>query len=216
MIAVKTNGHRRNRQRREISPDPPRVERELEDLELGPGVRMPGLAIEGVRLVDVDLGGARLGAWRLSDVAVERGNLANLIAPDLSLRRVTFSGARLTGVGWTDGVVGDVVLRDCLIDLASFAGTTFERVVFERCRLAQTDFREALLRSVRFDDCDLTECDLTGLRIDRCELRGCRLDGAGPLERLRRAEMPWADVLGNAALLAAALGIVVLEEDDPA
>jgi len=67
---------------------------------------------------------------------------------------------------------------------------------------------------VRFDDCDLTEADLTGVRIDRCELHGCRLDGAAPLERLRNATMPWADVVGNAALLAGALGIRVLEEEE--
>jgi uncharacterized protein YjbI with pentapeptide repeats len=215
MIAVKTNGDRRNRQRREISPNAPRVEGDLEDPGVAPGARVGDLVIEGVRLVDADLGGARLSASGLTDVAVERGNLANLVAPDLTLRRVSFTGARLTGVAWTEGTIGDVVFRDCLIDLATFAGTTFERVVFERCRLAQTDFREALFRSVRFDDCDLTEADLTGLRIDRCELHGCRLDGAAPLERLRNATMPWADVVGNAALLAGALGIRVLEEDEP-
>ena len=214
MIAVKTNGDRRNRQRREISPDPPRVERDPENLGLEPGARASGVVIEGVRLRDPDLGGARLSAWRLADVVVERGNLANVIAPDLVLRRVSFAGARLTGVGWTEGTIGDVVFRDCLIDLATFAGSTFERVVFERCRLAQTEFRDALFRSVRFDDCDLTGADLTGVRIDRCELLGCRLDGAAPLDRLRNATMPWADVVGNAALLAGALGIRVREEEE--
>jgi uncharacterized protein YjbI with pentapeptide repeats len=165
------------------------------------------------RVDELDLSGERVRGLRLSDVVV-RGNLANSAAPELSLERVVVQGARLTGAQWTHGRIADAVFRDCRIDLATFAGTTFERVVFEGCMLAQTDFREALLRSVRFDHCDLTEGDLTGVRIDRCELRGCTLDGLGGVERLRGAAMPWGDVVGNAALLAAALGIRVLDEEE--
>jgi uncharacterized protein YjbI with pentapeptide repeats len=167
------------------------------------------------RLVDVDLSGSRLAGWRLVDVAVDRGNLANLVAPEPSMRRVAVTGARLTGVQWTRGTITDAVFRDCRIDLATFAGTTFDRTIFDGCLLAQTDFRDALLRSVRFDHCDLTEADLTGVRIDRCELRGCTLDGLAGVERLRGAAMPWADLVGNAGLFATALGIRVLEDDEP-
>ena len=129
---------------------------------------------------------------------IQGGNLANLVAPELALRRVAVSGARLTGVQWTAGTITDAVLRDCRIDLATFAGTTFERTVFDGCVLAQADFRDALLRSVRFDHCDLSGADLTGVRLDRCELRACTLDGLVGLERLRGAAMPWADLVGNA------------------
>jgi uncharacterized protein YjbI with pentapeptide repeats len=124
------------------------------------------------------------------------------------------AGARLTGAQWTGGRIADTVFRDCRIDLATFAGTTFERVAFEDCLLAQTDFREALWRSVRFDRCDLTDADVAGVRIDRCELRGCTLDGLAGLERLRGAAMPWPDIVGHAGLFAAALGIRALDEDE--
>ena len=130
------------------------------------------------------------------------------------LRRVTLTGARITGVQWTRGTITDVVFRDCRIDLATFAGTTFERVAFEGCMLAQAELREALLRSVRFDHCDLTEADLTGLRIDGCELRSCTLDGLAGAERLRGAAMPWGDIVGHAGVFAAALGIRLLDEAD--
>ena len=155
-----------------------------------------------------------LRGLRLVDVAVERGNLANVAAPELSLSRVTLTGARLTGAQWTHGPIADTMFRDCLIDLATFAGTTFERVEFDGCRLTQSDFRDALLRSVRFEHCDLTEADIAGVRLDRCELRACTLDGLAGVERLRGAAMTWADVVGHAGLLAAALGIRVLDEDE--
>jgi len=187
------------------TPEAPRLEGEIGTLE--------DATLEQARLVDADLGGERLKGLRLIDVAIERGNLANLVAPEPMLRRVSVTGARLTGIQWTRGVLSDVVFRDCRIDLATFAGTTFERVAFEGCMLAQAELREALLRSVRFEHCDLTEADLTGVRIDGCELRSCTLDGLAGAERLRGAAMPWADLVGHAGLFASTLGIRVLDED---
>lgn len=197
-------------------PEAPRLEDEPEPLALDPETLDAGGAFDlaETRLVDVDLSGRRMRGLRLRDVAVERGNLANLVVPEPALWRVTVTGTRLTGAAWTRGTIADTVFRDCRIDLATFAGTTFERVRFEDCLLGQADFGEALWRSVRFDHCDLTEADLRGVRIDRCELHGCTLDGLIGAERLRGAALPWADVLGNAALLAAALGIRVLDEEE--
>jgi uncharacterized protein YjbI with pentapeptide repeats len=193
------------------SPAPPR----LDDDDAPPmtlAAPGDGLELKRARLLDPDLGGLRIRGLRLVDVALERGNLANLVAPELHLSRVTIAGARLTGAQWTRGRIADTVFRDCRIDLATFAGATLERTRFVGCRLEQAELREALLRSVRFDDCDLSEADFTGVRLDGCELRGCTLAGATGLERLRGAAMPWADVVGNAAALAATLGIQTLED----
>jgi uncharacterized protein YjbI with pentapeptide repeats len=187
---------------------------QLEEEEIAERGGLDDPTLEQARLVDAELGGARVKGLRLIDVEVVRGNLANLVAPEPTLRRVTVTGARLTGVQWTRGSITDVVFRDCRIDLATFAGSTFERVDFEGCMLAQAEFREALLRAVRFEHCDLTQADLTGLRIDRCELRSCKLDGLAGAERLRGAAMPWADLVGHAGLFAATLGIRVLDEDE--
>jgi uncharacterized protein YjbI with pentapeptide repeats len=194
------------------SPRAPRFEapRDLGVDDLGPAV----VGVEDARLTDLELAGARLDGVRFADVEVLRGNWANVVGAELTLTRVVVSGARLTGAAWTRGRVVDTVFRDCRIDLATFAGTTFDRVRFDDCRLVQTDFRDALLRSVRFDRCDLTEADVVGVRIDRCELRSCTLDGLAGVERLRGAAMPWADVVGNAALLAGALGIRVIDEEE--
>ena len=118
----------------------------------------------------------------------------------------------MTGLLWNEGELRHVVLRDCRIDLAAFAATELEQVVFDGCNLRQADFQDADLVCVRFDGCDLTGVDLTGARMAGCELRACTLDGLAGAERLRGAGMPWADVVGNAALLASALGIRVLED----
>jgi uncharacterized protein YjbI with pentapeptide repeats len=180
-----------------------------------PALRKPLHAPLPPRLEDGEAGPSLAGIGRgalISDARVTGEDLANLEAPELSLRRAELVRARLTGVQWTRGTIGDAVFRECRVDLAAFAGTTFERVLFEDCVLTQADFREALLRSVRLERCDLTEADLGGLRIDRVELRGCTLDGVHGLERLRGAAMPWGDIVANAAQFAGALGIRVLED----
>jgi uncharacterized protein YjbI with pentapeptide repeats len=190
-------------------PAAPRLDEpaELAALEAG---------VENARLLDADASGARVRGLRLRDVVLERGNLANLDAAEAAFNRVAIAGARLTGAQLARGKLVDVVFRDCLLDLATFAGSTLERVRFDGCRLAQADFREALWRDVRLDACDLTEADLTGLRIAGAELRDCTLDGLVGTERLRGAAMPWADVVGHAGVLATALGIRVLtDESEP-
>jgi uncharacterized protein YjbI with pentapeptide repeats len=189
------------------APLPPRLDDEARDVD-----SLEENSLMEARLADVDAGGGRMVGLRWVDVVVDRGNLANLVLPEPALTRAAFTGTRLTGAQWTRGRITDVVFRDCRIDLATFAGTTFERVTFDGCVLAQADFGGALLRSVRFDHCDLTEADLGDVRIDGCELRSCTLDGLVAAERLRGAAMPWADVVGNAALLANALGIRLLED----
>jgi uncharacterized protein YjbI with pentapeptide repeats len=193
-------------------PEPPRLGDAPDDVAATAETVGAGATVEGARLVDPELAGVRARGLRLVDVEIVRGNLANSAAPELALHRVVLAGARLTGAQWTTGRIADTVFRDCRIDLATFAGTTFERVAFDGCLLAQTDLRDALLRSVRFDHCDLTGADLAGVRIDRCELRACTLDGLAGVERLRGAAMPWGDVVGHAGLLAEALGIRVLDD----
>ena len=69
----------------------------LDDLAATPERLGGGAAVERARLVDADLAGLRARGLRLADVEIARGNLSNSVAPELSLRRVVVSGARLTG-----------------------------------------------------------------------------------------------------------------------
>lgn len=221
-----------SRARKEIKPAPPLLPAELEAttieraaVESGSewaGVvledddlaelAVPGLRFEESRLVRVDLSASRLAQLSLSDLQLESCNLANAQVRGGSLWRAVVSRSRLTGLFWNEGMLRDVVLHDCRIDLASFGTTRLEQVVFERCLLTQTEFQEAKLRSVRFVDCDLTEADLTLAQFTECEMRGCTLDGVRAAERLNGVAMPWPDVLALAGTMADALGIRVLPD----
>jgi uncharacterized protein YjbI with pentapeptide repeats len=176
-----------------------------------PALRATGLSFREAALARVDVTGGRLINLSFADVDLDTCSLATIDARSASMLRVAAQGCRMTGLLWAEGALRDVVMRDCAIDLASFAASRIEQVVFERCNLRQTDFQDAELRGVRFVDCDLSEADLSGARLAFCELEACRLDGLRGAESLRGAAMPWPDIVAAAGLFAGALGVRVLD-----
>jgi uncharacterized protein YjbI with pentapeptide repeats len=176
-----------------IAPEPPDLDPDREPTALPqPGERV------GLRLVDEE---------------VEDASLANVDARGGELTRVVLRRCRLTGLLLTEGKLRDVVVAESRVDLASFAASTLEQVVFEDCRMEGSSLQDARLRAVRFERCDLSEADLTGMRCERVELRGCTLDGVRGAEALRGAAMPFGDIMAAAGTFAGALGVRVLEVD---
>lgn len=185
---------------------------ELRELALA-GVDAAGSSVRASRLTSVDLSGACLDRTSAIDVRLERCNLANAGAAGASLVRAEISGCRMTGVTLTETLLRDVTFADCRIDLASFAGCRLQQVTFRDCDLRHTDFLEARLVSVCFEGCDLGDADLRGARLMRCELQATALAGARGIERLAGTAMPWPDIVQQAGVWAAALGIEVLDDE---
>jgi uncharacterized protein YjbI with pentapeptide repeats len=200
----------------------PRVSEELDPLDaaaLEDEARHEGVELTGGRAVEAchvtiaesrvrgTMAGARLADLHLGDTAVEAADLANLRAPKAALRRVAVVRARLTGADLGEASLRDVAFADCRIDLANLTAARLERVVFADCDLRESSFAEAVLRDVRFERCDLGGVELSRVRLQRVELRGCRLEGVNAVENLRGATMPWEDIVGNAGLFAAAVGV---------
>jgi uncharacterized protein YjbI with pentapeptide repeats len=190
----------------------------LEDEVRYEGVEVTGAGELAVRSLTLEsarvrgsLAGARLADLHLGDTAVEAADLANLRAPKAAMRRVAVTRARLTGADLGEASLRDVTFADCRIDLANLTAARLERVVFADCDLRESSFAEAVLRDVRFERCDLGGAELTRVRLQRVELRGCRLDGINAVEDLRGATMPWEDIVGNAGLFAAAVGVRAAE-----
>jgi uncharacterized protein YjbI with pentapeptide repeats len=188
-----------------VQPDPP---------DLPPDPIPPDLdaaRFDGQELADVTLTGKRFNL-AFVDCVVRGSDLANVDARGASMRRVHLKHCRMTGANLSESALTDVRFEDCRIDLAALAGAELERVRFDGCVLTGTDLQAARLRTVVFDGCDLREADLTGTRYESVDLRGCRLAEARGADRLDGVRMPWADVLENAGLFAAACGVRVLEE----
>ena len=170
-----------------------------------------GLQLAECRLENVGLGSAKLAHAGIRDVVLTGGSWANADATKATLRRVEFRDTRLTGVAFADATLSDVVFADCGIDLGSFRFAKLVRVRFEGCRLQEADFYEASVASTVFTDCSLSGASIAAARFTDTELRGCDLAALGNPECLRGVRMPWADVVGAADVLAAGLGIEIVE-----
>ena len=211
------------------NPDPPDIPAELQPAPAGP--TLDKLSLEGARLeradfsgqvssetrldqcrlIQTDLSGATIARMLVRDAVVTGGSWANLRVQEMQLRRVTLAGVRMTGATLATAVFEDVSLTDCRIDLASLRSAKLTRVRFERCRLDEIDFGGAKLGSVEFIDCILVKSLWTDATLTTCEMRGTDISGAGNPERLRGVRMPWPDVLASAGVLAAAVGIEVVD-----
>lgn len=142
-----------------------------------------------------------------TDAVASDLDLANRKARGIALVRVELRRCRLTGSELAEASLTDVTFEECRLDLAGLRMAKLERVVFRNCRMADCDLYGATLTDVLFAGCELREATLSKATVERVELSGCDLGGLRGVEALRGARMPWNDVLENAPLFAAALGI---------
>ena len=214
-----------------VLPRPPRLPAQLEETPSGTleheatfsdaslpnvawsGQQAGGVRLQAVRLVNGDLSGARLEKLGLSDCELTRCELANLEGRGTQATRVRVQESRLTGIGFPEGTLRDLLVRGCRLDLASFGFAQLIRVTFEDCLMAETSFLGARLEQVRFQGCDLSRADFREASLQRCEFSSSDLTDLQGVAQLRGAAVDRAGLVANVDLWAAALGITVLDAD---
>lgn len=189
-----------------MRPDPPDLPPDPQPADLD------ALRITEAELVDQSLAGARRPGLAFVDCVLRRCDLANLDARTASMRRVHVIGGRLTGALLSESQFEDVTFEDCRADLTGWAAVQLRRVCFASCDLRNADFQDARFKAVSFEDCDLREADFERTKFEAVELRRCRLAGARGVRELKGVRMPWADVLENAGVFAAACGVQTLDD----
>jgi uncharacterized protein YjbI with pentapeptide repeats len=147
----------------------------------------------------------------LTDVIVRDADWANRRITRASVLRAELHTVRLTGTDLAESTFRDVRFVGCRLDLAAARLSRFERVVFSDCQLEELDLYGAQLQDVVFERCVLREATISGVKSKRVELRGCDLTGLRGAEALRGMRMPWNDVLENAPLFAAVVGIEIVD-----
>ena len=147
----------------------------------------------------------------LVDAVASDRDWANRRALRLSARRVEVRQCRLTGTDLAEASLSDVSFTDCRLDLVGLRMAKLERVSFRGCRMEECDFYAASLEDVLFEDCELREATFDEARLTRVELRRCTLTDLRGVEAFRNVRMPWNDVLENAPLFAAALGVEIID-----
>lgn len=168
-----------------------------------------GLEVEQSRLTRVRLNDARLVKSTFHDCVLTQCDLANLHADECGLRRSELVECRGTGLVFIDGMVKDVTVRGCRLDLTTWRATTFTTAVFKDCDLRRADFVGADLRGAVFDGCDLSGAQFSNAKMAGARLVDCDLTGLGGVASLAGATVRADDLQALTELLAEALGITV-------
>jgi uncharacterized protein YjbI with pentapeptide repeats len=188
----------------------------LEDVQIAgasfAGVDAGSGRLAHVQLTDVDLRDSKLRGTRLIDVRGEAVDASNGDWRGAHMRRVLFSGCRLTGWNLGESNLEEVTFRDCKLDYASFRFAVLDRVSFEDCVLTDTDLQAVRCKSSRFAGCQLHGTDFNKAELDGVDLRGSDLRLTGGVEALRGAVVSTAQIIDLATPLAEAAGIVVADD----
>jgi uncharacterized protein YjbI with pentapeptide repeats len=167
--------------------------------------------VEEARLGGLDLAGAKLPGLLMLDVAGEGVDAVNGNWRGADLRRVSFEGARLTGLDLGEARLDEVHFKSCKLDYANFRQATIAQVTFEDCVLTDADFQGAHIYATRFADCQMAAADFSKAELAHVDLRGSELALAGSLLALRGATIDSLQLMELSRPLAAELGIAVEE-----
>jgi uncharacterized protein YjbI with pentapeptide repeats len=118
----------------------------------------------------------------------------------------------MTGAQLIETTLIDLTFTGCRLDFAVLGLARLDRVVFRDCDLQEASLEQAQLRDVRFESCDLRRATFGQSRHQRVQLHGCRLDGLRAISDLKGVAMPFPDIVDQAQVFAAALGIAVAVE----
>ncbi|GAA2519560.1 pentapeptide repeat-containing protein [Winogradskya humida] len=152
---------------------------------------------------------SKLPGVRLADCVVEQSDWSNLRAEQGTMTRVSLAGSRMTGLAWNGGMLRDVAVDDCKLDLTNWRASRFDGVFVNGSNLTGADFTDADLRGATFTGCDLSGAQFSNAKMEGARFRRCELAGIGGVTSWRGVVVHPEDLMGLSHVLAKALGIVV-------
>ncbi len=177
------------------------------------GQRAENAELSGVAIRSGRWSGVILERLLATDVAFSDCDLAGFVLQaESSLRRVSFTRCRMSGVVFAGLRMHDVSFTDCTLDDANLRMAHLEHVSFEGCALTGADFYAATIAGARVSGCDLQGVSLTKATLADVDLRGSRLEDITGAGALRGATVDVGQVVGLARSLALALEINVVDE----
>lgn len=140
------------------------------------GARASGVGFDACVIRRTALEASILSRLRMTDVALEKSNCNNARWERAHLRRVWFSGCRLTGFSLAEADCREAVFKDCKADFLRMDRGDMRNVRFEDCVLTDAEFGEANLRNAVFKNCDLTNANFVQAKFSAVDVRGSKLD----------------------------------------
>lgn len=118
---------------------------------------------------DMDLSGKKLGGIIRDRMSIQKALFCRALLKGVHFGRhfltySDFTGADMTGVQFVeantityckfDKACGiDMMLKACVVDKCSFAGTDLRHAEFNSCSIKRCDFRGAKINGTKFDNC---------------------------------------------------------------
>lgn len=165
------------------------------------------------RFKAASLSGSQLQRVRLADCEVRTSDWSNVRFENGTADRASFDESRLTGLGWTAGLLRDVVFQGCKLDLSNWRFTRFDAVRFVGSNLTGADFTGADLGGASFTACNLTGAQFSNATMQGARFRGCELAGINGVTSWAGAVVHRDDLIELSYALAGALGITVQADD---
>ncbi|GAA0267532.1 hypothetical protein [Cryptosporangium japonicum] len=156
-----------------------------------------------------DFTGTKFEPLDVSDVRIERSDLAGARWEGVSARRLEIADSRLVGWRLIATFAEDVLITGSRWDNGGlYVRRAKGSIVFRDCTFAGTTLRGDLSGFV-FDNCDLAGAEFGADAARKCDLRGSRLEGARGLATLRGALISSDQAIALADVLAAELGFTI-------
>ncbi|MCM3780957.1 pentapeptide repeat-containing protein [Microbacterium hydrocarbonoxydans] len=152
--------------------------------------------LTGATLIDVGMTGARIASLRMRDANV---------------RRVRITGGRLGTLDLSGARIDELELRGVRIDYLNLGAAKATDVEIAECGVRTFDMPQAELTRVRFADTRSDEVDPRGLRATHVDLRGLDAGAFLDANSLRGTTLSSFQVQQLAPVLAASIGIRVID-----
>ncbi len=171
------------------------------------GVAFLGCRFQRSRLDELELPRARFSECLLAEVHATSIDVRDSVWRDCLLADGRIGALAAPGASWTS-----VRIRGGKLNFVDLSGSRLRHVVFEGCSIGELDLGEAQVRSVRFVGCHLDVLIVEGARLTEVDLSGADLRGLRGIGNLRGATVSREQLIDLAPLLAAHVGLSVLED----
>lgn len=181
------------------------------------GLDLSGQVADSTTFLDCVFGrcradGLRARRSRFVDTAVAEVQARSIDLAESTWRDSIISGGRLGALLLPGAQLMRVRIRGVKVDFANLRGVTLRDVVFEDCVLGDVSCGTAAMTDVSFVGSRIGELDVNGATLCNVDLSGASLDRLDGLDHLRGAIVSAAQLLDLAPLLAAHLGLGVVEQ----
>jgi uncharacterized protein YjbI with pentapeptide repeats len=161
--------------------------------------------------ISADADGVDLTGATLIDVEITDARIASLRLRDANLRRVRVTGGRLGTLDLSGARIDELELRGVRIDYLNLGGAKAKDAEITDCGIRTLDIPQAELTRVRFAGTRTDEVDPRGLRAVHVDLRGLDAGAFLDANSLRGTTLSSFQVQQLAPVLAASIGIHVLD-----